>query len=101
ALLNYQLIEIDWPVRLGLCAAIVPLSWLSYRFVENRYRYRQWSLRKTLGCFILIPLVLIWAVQTTIRTSDDISFRIPEERRELYRIIAQQNPADLYKRCFK
>lgn len=101
ALLNYQLIEIDWPIRLAMLAAIVPLSWLSYRFVENRFRYRRWSLKKTLGIFILIPLIAIWAAQVTIRTSDDISFRIPEERRELYKIISQQNPADLFKRCFK
>ena len=40
-------------------------------------------------------------IQSTIRIADDTSFRIPEERRELYKIIANNNPADLYKRCFK
>ena len=101
ALLHYQLIELTWPIRLGLMALVVLLSWLSFRFVENRYRHRPWSFRKSFMVFIFVPLLIIWAIQSTIRIADDLSFRIPEERRELYRIIANNNPADLYKRCFK
>ena len=101
ALLHYQLIELTWSNRLLLMAAVVLLSWLSYRFVENRYRHRPWSFKKSFMVFIFMPLLIIWAIQSTIRIADDLSFRIPEERRELYQIIANNNPADLYKRCFK
>lgn len=101
ALMHYQLIELTWLNRLLLIAGVVVLSWLSFRFVENRYRHREWSFKKSFLIFILAPLTGIWAIQSTIRIADDISFRIPEERRELYKIIANNNPADLYKRCFK
>ena len=101
ALMHYQLIELTWLNRLLLIAGVVVLSWLSFRFVENRYRHREWSFKKSFLIFILAPLIGIWAIQSTIRIADDISFRIPEERRELYKIIANNNPADLYKRCFK
>jgi len=101
ALLHYQLVELTWPIRLGLVAAVLLLSWLSYRYVENRYRYRDWSLKKSALIFLLLPLLVIWAIQSTIRLADDISFRIPAERRELYRIIDQNNAADHYKSCFK
>ena len=101
ALLHYQLIELTWANRLGLILVVVALSWLSYRFVENRYRHRPWSFKKSFMVFIFVPLLIIWAIQSTIRIADDLSFRISEERRELYTIIAQNNAADLYKRCFK
>ncbi|OJH09004.1 MAG: acyltransferase [Alcanivorax borkumensis] len=101
ALMHYQLIELTWLNRLLLIAGVVALSWFSFRFVENRYRHRDWSFTKSFLIFILAPLIVIWAIQSTIRIADDTSFRIPEERRELYKIIANNNPADLYKRCFK
>ncbi len=101
ALLHYQLIELTWTNRLGLVLVVVALSWLSYRFVENRYRNRPWSFKKSFMVFIFVPLLIIWAIQSTIRIADDLSFRIPEERRALYQVIANNNPADLYKRCFK
>ncbi len=101
ALLHYQLIDITWPIRVGLMVLVVVLSWLSFRFVENRYRHRPWGFRKSFLIFVFVPLVIIWAIQSTIRIADDLSFRIPEERRALYRIIANNNPADLFKRCFK
>ncbi|PCC97879.1 acyltransferase family protein [Halopseudomonas pelagia] len=101
ALLHYQLIELTWSNRLLLIGIVVVLSWLSFRFVENRYRHRPWNLKKSFLIFILAPALIIWAIQSTIRIADDLSFRIPEDRRELYRIISQNNAADLYKRCFK
>jgi len=101
ALLHYQLIELTWSNRILLMVGVVVLSWLSFRFVENRYRHRPWSFKKSFMVFIFVPLLIIWAIQSTIRIADDLSFRIPEERRELYTIIAQNNAADLYKRCFK
>lgn len=101
ALMHYQLIDLTWLNQTTLIAAVVLLSWLSHRFVENRYRYRPWTLRRAFLIFILLPALMIWAIQSTIRIADDISFRIPEERRMLYRVIAQNNAADLYKKCFK
>jgi peptidoglycan/LPS O-acetylase OafA/YrhL len=101
ALLHYQLVELTWPLRLLMITGAVLLAWLSYRFVENRFRHRPWSLRKSFSLLILLPLLVIWAIQSTIRIADDLSFRIGEERRELYRIIAQNNAGDLYGPCFK
>ena len=101
ALMHYQLVELTAWNRIALLAGVVVVSWLSYRYVENRYRHRPWSLKKSFMVFVLGPLIAIWAIQSTIRIADDLSFRIPEERRELYTIIANNNPADLYKRCFK
>lgn len=101
ALMHYQLIELTWVNRLLLMVGVVVLSWLSFRFVESRYRHRPWSFKRSFLIFILAPALVIWAVQSTIRIADDLSFRIPEERRELYRIIAQNNATDLYKPCFK
>lgn len=101
ALLNHQLIELTWPIQAGLFVAVIVVSWLSFRWVENRYRHRPWSFKKSFLIFIFLPLLVIWAIQSTIRLADDLSFRIPEERRELYKIIANNNPADIYKRCFK
>ena len=101
ALLHYQLIELTWPLRLLMLAGVLVLSWLSYRFVENRFRYRPWSLKKSALLLLLVPALLIWAIQSTIRIADDISFRISPERRAVYQIIAQNNAADLYVECFK
>lgn len=101
ALLHYQLVELTWPIRLSMVAGVILLSWLSYRLVENPFRYTQWRLGKLLLLMVLAPAVLMWAVQVTIRLADDISFRIPEERRELYKIIEQNDDTDLYKACFK
>jgi hypothetical protein len=101
ALLHYQLIELTWSTRLLLIGAVFVLSWLSFHFVENRYRHRSLSFKKSFMVFIFVPLLLIWAIQSTIRISDDLSFRIPKERRDLYTIIAQSNATDLFKRCFK
>lgn len=101
ALLHYQLIELTWLNRLALLIGVVVLSWLSFRFVENRFRYLSWSFRKSFLVFIFLPTLAMWSVQVTIRIADDISFRIPEERRELYKIIVQANDTNLYKRCFK
>lgn len=100
ALLHYQLIEMTWPIRLGLIAAVVLLSWLSYRYVENRYRYRPWGFKKSFLIFILAPFLVIWAIQSTIRIVDDLSFRITPERRALYQMI-EQNAGETHKRCFK
>jgi peptidoglycan/LPS O-acetylase OafA/YrhL len=101
ALLHYQLIELTWLNRILLIAATGLLSWLSYRFVENRYRYRPWPLKKSVLLLVFVPALLIWVIQSTIRIADDISFRISAERRELYQIISQHNAADLYVECFK
>ena len=101
ALLHYQLIPITWPLRLLMVAGVLLLSWLSFRFVENRFRYRPWSLKKSALLLLLAPALLIWLIQSTIRIADDISFRISPERRELYQIISQHNAADLYEECFK
>ena len=79
ALLNYQLIEITWPIRAGLLTVVLLLSWLSYRYVENRFRYRPWGFRKSFAIFILLPLFPIWAIQSTIRIADDLSFPSPRQ----------------------
>ncbi len=101
ALANYQLIELTLLHKVLLIIIIVFLSYLSFCFVENRFRYLPWSFSKSFCWFILLPLVVIWLVQVTIRLSDDISFRIPQKDRELYKIMQQNNAADLYKKCFK
>lgn len=101
ALLHYQLIELTWPLRVLMLAGVFVLSWLSFHHVENRFRYRPWSLRKSVLLLLLAPALLIWIIQSTIRIADDISFRISPERRELYRIIAQNNAADIHEQCFK
>ncbi|MDG1441419.1 MAG: acyltransferase family protein [Pseudomonadales bacterium] len=100
ALLNYQLVELTLPIKVSLISFAFFAAWFTHAFVENSLRYRQWSLRKTFGLLILLPCVLIWLVQLTIRTNDDISFRIPEEKRALYKIMQQQNAGDLYEACF-
>lgn len=101
ALLHYQLIEITWPLRLGMFAAALGLSWLTFHFVEQRWRYRPWNLQQCAVRLLLLPALALWVVQSTIRLADDLSFRIAPERRELYRIIAQHNAADLHEPCFK
>lgn len=101
ALLHYQLIELTWPNRLALLGGVVLLSWLSFRFVENRIRRLDWNFRKSFLVLIFLPALAIWVIQTTIRIADDISFRFPESRRDLYKIIVQANDTNLYKRCFK
>ncbi|MEJ6654431.1 MAG: acyltransferase family protein [Pseudomonas sp.] len=100
ALMHYQLVELTWLNRLAMVGLVTLLSWLSYRYVENRYRYRPWRFRQSLMLLIILPLLAIWAIQTTIRLADDTSFRIPAERRDLYRIISQ-DAGDAYKPCFK
>src|SRR5690606_15536769 len=89
ALLHYQLIELTWPNRLALLGGGVLLSWLSFRCVEDRSRRLDWSFRKSLLVLIFLPALAIWVRQTTIRIADDISFRFPESRRDLYKIIVQ------------
>ncbi|HEX5678309.1 MAG TPA: acyltransferase family protein [Alcanivorax sp.] len=101
ALLHYQLIELTWPIRLGLLAAVLLVSWLGYVLVENRLRHRPWSFKRSFTILVFIPLLMIWAIQSTIRIADDLSFRIPEERRDLYRIIVQNDSADVHEPCFK
>ena len=100
AILNYQLIELTLINQLLLMAASLIMGWVSYTFVESRLRYTTWSLKKTLVILILLPAIVIWAVQATIRIADDISFRIPESKRELYKIINQQNAGDIFDACF-
>ncbi|CAH0992441.1 hypothetical protein SIN8267_02561 [Sinobacterium norvegicum] len=100
ALLNYQLVELTLPIQLGLITFAFFAAWFTHAFVENSLRYRHWTLKKTFCWLILLPCFLIWLVQLTIRTNDDISFRIPAEKRELYKIMQQQNAGDLYKACF-
>lgn len=100
ALMHYQLIELTWLNRLLLIGGVLVLSWLSFRYVENRYRHRPWSFKKSFLLLLLLPALFIWAIQSTIRIADDLSFRIPEERRALYRIIVQSHTSDLYEDCF-
>lgn len=101
ALLHYQLVELDAYWRIGLFAAVIALSWFSHRFVENRFRYLPWGFKKSFLVFVLVPMIAIWLVQSTIRIADDLSFRIPADKREIYKTIALNNSADLYKPCFK
>lgn len=101
ALMHYQLIELTWLNRALVLALVVLMSWVSYRFVENRFRYRDWTFRQSFLRLVFIPLLCIWMIQSYIRLADDLSFRIPAERREIYTIIAERNAADLYKSCFK
>lgn len=101
ALLHYQLIELTWPIRLALLAAVLLASWLGYRLVENPLRHRPWSFKRSFTILVFIPLLMIWAIQSTIRIADDLSFRIPEERRELYKIIVQNDSGDVHEPCFK
>ena len=101
ALLHYQLIELTWPIRLGLLAAVLLASWLGYKLVENPLRRRPWNFKRAFKILVLVPLLIIWAIQSTIRIADDLSFRIPEERRDLYKIIVQNDSADVHEPCFK
>ncbi|GMG88218.1 acyltransferase family protein [Biformimicrobium ophioploci] len=101
ALLNYQLVELTLIQKLLLVAVLIGLSWASYHLVENRFRYRSWSLRRSVVWLLAIPFVFIWSVQTTIRVADDLSFRIPEAKRELYAAISQSNAGALFKPCFR
>ena len=101
ALLHYQLVELDAYWRVGLFAAVIALSWFSHRFVENRFRYLPWGFKKSFLVFVLVPMVIIWLVQSTLRIADDLSFRIPADKREIYKTIALNNSADIFKPCFK
>ncbi len=101
ALLHYQLVELDTLWRVGLFAAVIALSWFSHRFVENRFRYLPWGFKKSFLVFVLVPMVVIWLVQATLRIADDLSFRIPADKRQIYQTIALNNSADIYKPCFK
>ena len=101
ALMHYQLIELTWLNRALVLALVLLMSWVSYRFVENRFRYRDWTFRQSFLRLVFIPLLCIWIIQSYIRLADDLSFRIPESRRDLYTIIAERNAGDLYKPCFK
>lgn len=102
ALLHYQLIEPDgWQIA-GLFLLVTLLSWLSYRFVENRYRYRPWSLRKSFLILVLPAFLLVWGYQSAIRLHNDFSFRfLGGERGELFRAISQNKSTQLFKACFK
>ncbi len=100
AILNYQLIELTLVNQLLLIAASLVMGWVSYTFIESRIRYKNWSLKKTFLLVMLLPAIVIWLIQATIRIADDISFRIPENRRELYKIINQQNAGDIFDPCF-
>jgi len=101
ALLHYQLIELTWPIRLGLLAVVLLASWLGYRLVEAPLRRRPWNFKRAFMILLVVPLLIIWAIQSTIRIADDLSFRIPEEDRDLYRIIVQNDSADVHEPCFK
>jgi len=101
ALLHYQLIELTWPIRLGLLAAVLLIAWLGNVLVENPLRRRAWSFKRAFVLLVFVPLLVIWAIQSTIRIADDLSFRIPEERRDLYKIIVQNDSADVHEPCFK
>lgn len=101
ALLNYQLIEPNLLEKLALVLLVFFASWMTHVFVENVFRYKQWSFAKTFWTLIFIPLILIWLVQLVIRTNVDISFRIPQEKRELYNIMQRSTSKDLFKDCFK
>ncbi|MFT6757859.1 MAG: hypothetical protein ACJA0M_001742 [Chitinophagales bacterium] len=101
ALMHYQLIEITLANTLISIVLVILISWLSYYFLERRYLNRPWSLRKSFLVLILLPLMVIWAIQATIRIADDLSFRFPVEKREIYKIISNNNAGDLYKECFK
>ncbi|MBO9481968.1 acyltransferase family protein [Salinisphaera sp. G21_0] len=100
AILNNQLIPLDLTNQLLLIAASLVLSWFSYTFVESKLRYKDWSLKKSFLLMMLLPAIVIWAVQVTIRVADDISFRIPQKNRELYRVINQQDAGDIFDPCF-
>ena len=101
AFMHYQLIELTWANRLGVMAGALLLSWLGFHLVENRFRHRPWGFKRSFLTFVFVPLLFIWAIQSTIRLADDLSFRIPERHRALYKIIVNNDSAHLYKRCFK
>lgn len=101
AFMHYQLIELTWANRLGVMAGALLLSWLGFHLVENRFRHRPWGFKRSFLTLVLVPLLAIWAIQSTIRLADDLSFRIPEKHRQLYKIIVNNDSAHLYKRCFK
>lgn len=101
AFMHYQLITITWPLQLLTLAATFVCAWVGYHLVENRFRRLPWSFKRTFLTFIFFPLLIIWAIQSTIRIADDLSFRIPEEKRATYQIIVNNNATNMYKRCFK
>lgn len=100
ALMNYQLIELTLINQLLLIAFVFAASWLTYTFVETKLRYRPWNLKKSFLILMLVPSIGVWMVQATIRIADDISFRIPEGKRELYKIMNQQDAGDIFDACF-
>ncbi|CAM3802574.1 acyltransferase family protein [Parendozoicomonas haliclonae] len=100
AILNYQMVELTPAVQIALILFSLVAGWLSYTFVENRIRRKPWSAKKIVLTLIVVPAVVIWAIQATIRIADDISFRIPESKRVIYKIINQQNAGDIFDDCF-
>ncbi|MGY0218090.1 acyltransferase family protein [Endozoicomonadaceae bacterium StTr2] len=100
ALMNYQLIELTLFNQILLIGFTLLAAWATYTFVEARLRYRPWGLKASFLNLVLVPALMIWGVQATIRIADDISFRIPEKNRELYRIMNQQNADDIFDACF-
>lgn len=101
AFMHYQLIEITWQNQLLVIAATFICAWLGFHLVEDRFRRLPWSLKRTFFTFVFGPLIVIWLIQSTIRIADDLSFRIPQERRAIYEIIENNNTTSMYKRCFK
>lgn len=101
AFMHYQLIDITWANRALIIVGTFVCAWLGFYLVENRFRRLPWSFKRTFLTFVFAPLMVIWAIQSTIRLSDDLSFRIPAERRALYKIIANSNTTRMHKRCFK
>ncbi len=102
ALMHYQLVDLSWYATVGLLALVVALSAFSYYFVENRYRYLPWSFKKSFLILVFLPLLITWAVESSIRLVPDLSFRFLDDgRRELFQIISQRNSSDIYSDCFK
>jgi len=101
AFMHYQLIEITWHYQLLVIAATFICAWLGFHLVEDRFRRLPWSFKRTFFTFVFGPLIVIWLIQSTIRIADDLSFRIPQERRAIYEIIENNNTTSMYKRCFK
>ena len=101
ALMHYQLIDITL-LNAALCiVGALVLSWMSYRLVEGPFRNLPWNFKKSFTLLVLLPAVFVWAVISTIRISDDLSFRFPESKRDIYKVIANNNAGDIYEACFK
>ena len=113
--ISYSLYLWHWPALVVVLYWDVPLTlktqgvlWLfslvasslTYRFIEQPFRQIYWQKLGRALAYVFCFIFFIWLVQLSIRTHQDLTFRIPESNQALYKVVARQNTGKLFKPCF-